>query len=213
MQYLEFFTLNESLSGTPVSRLARIILSTDYSSINLIREDVKYHLPNDAILMPDSVYDIVVSDPHVGEIRATVKMPPAISVINESPDTVWLSSPGSVAGLLSWTALDNSKFSYVFRLQSIEENPSVIGNNGGFFENRYNGPQLSPQLLLLKSDFKFYGKHKLSIFTIDREFDALFFYDASDLRGLLKNSPENIDGAAGFVTGVSGFEREIVIMN
>jgi hypothetical protein len=30
-----------------------------------------------------------------------------------------------------------------------------------------------------------------------------FFYDSSDIRGLLKNGPDNVSGGKGFVTGVS----------
>jgi hypothetical protein len=31
----------------------------------------------------------------------------------------------------------------------------------------------------------------------------VFFFDSSDIRGLLKNGPDNVDGGKGFVSGIS----------
>ena len=210
---IEFFTLNEEFAGPPMARSASVKILGASQEVELTANNFSYALPADFILLPDSTYRVVVSDDAAeGEIKSEFAMPPTISLISSIANPVQISSPGSVAGLISWTPLDESKYSYILKLEPLDIIPAPIPGNVGLFESRYNGPQLSPQLLLLKSDFAYYGTHRLTVLAIDRGFDALFFYDAADMRGQLKNGPSNVLGAAGFVAGVTGFETEIVIL-
>ncbi|MBL0315416.1 MAG: hypothetical protein IPP69_06375 [Flavobacteriales bacterium] len=210
---IDFFTLDEEFAGSPKARIASVQVLGAGQNVELVANDFSYALPTDFVLLPDSTYQVVVSDESTkGEIKCEFTMPPAINLISSISNPVQISSPGSVAGLISWSQLDESRYSYIFRLEPLDENPVAIPGDVGYFESRYNGPQLSPQLLLLKSDFAYYGPHRLTVLAIDRGFDALFFYDAADMRGQLKNGPSNVLGAAGFVAGVTGFETEIVIL-
>lgn len=211
-QQISFFTMSEEYAGTPSSRKATLSLLHDGQWTDWTPDVYHYRAPDAFTFKPDSTYSIRVHDDLIPElVECTFKMPPAINLLVGITDTVHISNPGSVAGLISWNALDDEKYSYVFKLECLESNPVHIPGQYGFFEERYDGPQLSPQLLMLKSDFKYYGRHKLTILAIDRALDALFFYDAADMRSQLRNGPDNVSGAAGFVAGVTGFETEVII--
>jgi hypothetical protein len=50
-----------------------------------------------------------------------------------------------------------------------------------------------------KDDFLFFGTHELTISVLNEPMVDVFFFDPSDIRGLLKNGPDNIDGGNGFI--------------
>lgn len=210
---IDFFTLNEEYAGNPIRRNARLFVEGAGQNLEWSSNNYQFSSPGDFVFMPDSTYAIRVYDEKLEqEVSCKITMPPFIQLIAGITDTIRLSAPGSVAGLISWNALDNDRFSYVFRLECLEKNPNQIPGEYGLFDERYTGPQLSPQLLMLKSDFKYYGRHKLTVLAIDRSLDALFFFDPADMRSQLRNGPRNVSGAAGFVAGVTGFETEIIIL-
>jgi hypothetical protein len=47
------------------------------------------------------------------------------------------------------------------------------------------------------------GTHQLTITVLNDPLINAFFFDSSDIRGLLKNGPDNVDGGKGFVSGIS----------
>jgi hypothetical protein len=145
------------------------------------------------------------------EMFAMAHVPPPIELLTMSNSTVSLSSPGTVASILSWTELD-SRYAYALKLECLEANPDSIDQTPGLFEARNNLSQLQSQLVLLKDDFTFLGLHRLTVYAFDAELEDLFFYDPADIRGLLRTPPDNVTGGMGYVTGVSKFVVEIQII-
>ena len=81
----------------------------------------------------------------------------------------------------------------------------------GNFATNFSGPQVAAGIIVSDTDFKYYGKHKLTVFAIPKTLESVFFYNAGDIRGLLTNGPDNILGIKGFATGVSKLEREFFL--
>jgi hypothetical protein len=150
-------------------------------------------------------------------IAAACTLPPAIANLqNIESDTIAINPDppiGFPSYILSWNSLDTDRYSYVLDLELLEPDSVLIPFEieAGLFAEKYNGPTPIPALTLFENDFKYYGLHKLTVYAIDKSYEAIYFYSASDLRGLLKNGPDNVQGAKGFVTGVSSFSIELFI--
>ncbi len=212
---IQFFELSENFGEMNTARKATITISSELDeTAELSLENGFYAADATYLLLNEVKYRITVSNNSFPiTMTAETKIPPAIHSTFLTDDTVFISSPGNFAGLLQWNALDNSRYSYVVRLENIEDVKVEIPFVGGQFASRFSGPQLEPQLVLQKTDFKYYGRHLLNVYAIDREFESVFFFDAADFRGFLRNGPDNVDGGKGFFTSVSTFSREIIIEN
>lgn len=149
------------------------------------------------------------------DFTAEIKIPPAIDFTSPINDTLIVDSTSNGTTLLiaTWNELDQEKYSYVVRLDCLEDSPIEIPFpvTSGNFASNFSGPQVAAGIIVADNDFKFYGRHKLSIFAIPKSLEKVYFYNASDIRGLLTNGPDNILGIKGFVTGVSVLEDEIYI--
>ena len=175
-----------------------------------------YYTDENFGIQSEGQYEIELNDTELGlRSSAHVVIPPAIHLLVQELDTVVINDPENVtnhAGLVQWTSPNADLYSFVVKLENLEQNPIEINQSPtGQFQNRFSGPQLEPFLNLLKSDFQYLGNHKLTIYAIDRQFEQMFFFDAADLRGVLQNGPENVNGGNGFVAGVSRFNIEIFI--
>ena len=213
-QQIRYFEIPLIGQSAEVFRPAVIrIIAEDNSAVILNEDNNVYSTQEDFIFQSGLTYRIEVKDSKSGaESFASVTIPPAIQVLIQEMDTIHLSDPGNQAGLLQWNSPDPNKYSFSVRLENLEENPVLINQNpSGLFQSRFEGPQLEPFLSLFKSDFLYQGHHRLTVVAIDREFEAMFFFDAADLRGILQNGPDNVMGGNGFVTGVSSFAVDLWI--
>lgn len=212
---IRYFELPHNDDGAIIPRIASISISTDNGEVESLNlEGGVYATQEGYLLQHDSLYMLTVIDPATSNtLNAETRIPPAIYSTFLTDDTVQISSVGNFAGLLQWTSLDDSKYSYVVKLENVEDMKVEIPIEGGQFSSRFSGPQLESQLILQKTDFQFFGRHLLNVYAIDREFESVFFFDAADFRGFLRNGPDNINGGKGFITGVSTFSVEIFIEN
>ena len=131
---------------------------------------------------------------------ATVIMPPAVDNLVVINDT--LQAEDDAECQVDWTMQD-TELEFAFRLESLEQNPQPLPWSPGNFLQFYSGPQLASQLTLQPQSFAAYGSYLLTISVLNDELRDIFFFDPSDIRGLVRQGPDNVVGGKGFVAGVA----------
>jgi hypothetical protein len=211
---VHYFQLPENESEIPVNRTANIYLrSQDGLSIKLESNGTEYADATGFVLQPDSTYELFLEDSELNlTLSGEVTMPPAIGQIGSFAENISMGGP-IVIGELLWNSLNAAEYSYILKLENLEPVKVEIPQEGVRFESRFAGPQVSASALLYKTDFTYYGQHRLTVYAINRELEGVFFYDSADIRGALKNGPDNVQGGNGFVTGVSSFSIDLTVTN
>jgi hypothetical protein len=130
-----------------------------------------------------------------------VEMPPAITNIIVENDTLQQTNPNDECSI-EWSVA-SVDVEFALRLQCLEENPQLLPWAPGTFQQLYSGPQIAAQLVLQPGSFSCMGTHQLTITVLNDPLINAFFFDSSDIRGLLKNGPDNVVGGKGFVSGIS----------
>lgn len=129
-----------------------------------------------------------------------VDMPPAISNIMVINDTLQTSEAEKCSIIWDGGTAGNE---FALSLSCLESAPLPLPWMPGNFSQLYSGPQVATQLTLQPTDFGYLGTHQLTISVLNEELRDVFFFDLSDIRGLLESAPDNVSGGLGFVTGVS----------
>lgn len=150
------------------------------------------------------------------DYSAQCEVPPALVLVNLTSSTAHIdpNTMGAPIITVTWNELPTERYSYVLLLEHLDEEPQVIPfaqTSGGQFAALYQSPILNNTITLFDTDFNYYGPHRLSIFAIERGLEHLYFYDSSDLRGLLQTAPGNVIGAHGYFTGVSRVAVDLLI--
>jgi hypothetical protein len=135
--------------------------------------------------------------------RVVVEMPPIITNVVVENDT--LSITGSEECSIQWEVAPNN-LEFAVHLECLEANPQLLPWAPGNFEELNGGPLVTGQLVLQPESFSCLGTHQLTIAVLNNELLNAFFFGSSDIRGLLKNGPDNVLGGKGFVTGISSKE-------
>ena len=191
---------------------ASVHLNTNDQSWNLTWNGMGYEQLNHVFVANDAV-DLTCDLDGYTAIAHT-RIPPAIEVTSVSSTEITIdpNSTGSPAMVIQWTALPDNQYSYLLQLESLESTPTAIPfiGPGGLFDAQYSGPISQTGTILFDTDFTNYGAHRLTIYAIRKEFEHLFFYDKTDLRGLVLLSPDNIENAKGFVAAVSSTSIDLV---
>jgi hypothetical protein len=71
------------------------------------------------------------------------------------------------------------------------------------FSANHSSPQVSPNIELSMDDFSYFGTHELMITVLNEAMVDIFFFDPSDIRGLVKNGPDNVEGGNGLISTIS----------
>jgi hypothetical protein len=130
-----------------------------------------------------------------------VEMPPAITNVIIENDTLLQTNLNDECSI-DWS-VSSDDVEFALRLQCIEEPPQLLPWAPGTFQQLYGGPQIASQLVLQPGSFSCMGTHQLTIAVLNDPLINAFFFDSSDIRGLLKNGPDNVDGGKGFVSGIT----------
>jgi hypothetical protein len=131
---------------------------------------------------------------------AFVMMPPQPTNVVVTNDTI--QSEADDESVISWS-MEGAQSEFALRLECLELNALSLPWSPGDFLQLYSGPQVATQLTLSPQSFACYGSHQLTISVLNDELRDVFFFDRSDIRGLLRQGPDNVSGGAGFVSGVS----------
>lgn len=75
---------------------------------------------------------------------------------------------------LDWTESGNSEYVLVLTLLEADSVEIPFANGGGNFSTVFANPQPESGTVLLASDFKYYGAHRLEIFAISKEYSSIF---------------------------------------
>lgn len=146
--------------------------------------------------------------------RAAVTVPEPISFIQISNTSIPVdpASQGQPVFSVLWEA--SPGFSRVFTLTEPSDNPVEIpfGLPAGRFAEQFRLPIPGQGTTLWDIDFRYYGTHELGIYTIDREFESLFFYTPGEGGARLTRGPSNVENGAGVVAGASFTTIEIEIL-
>lgn len=174
-------------------------------------ESSSYHDPQLApFVFDDAWYEIEV---RAGDYfaHAEVKVPPTTNLTEVSAAIIPIdeNSPGQPIFSVLWENLEG--YTHVLTLENLEEFPVEIPFSvpAGNFSDIYALPVTSQGVTLFDTDFTYYGIHRLKIYTIDSAYDALYFYQPGDAGNIVDSGPENVNGGAGFVTGLSVVEIEL----
>lgn len=211
---IQLFNLTEDENMVQSISNATINISNsgENNSTTLYYSDGGYYanfpiLPNTSYTISGKVAD--------RSFQAEFTLPPGLEFTIDLNDTLVIdaTSTGSSIAIVTWTDLDHELYSYVVRMDCLEESPVAIPfnvNSGNFAEN-FNGPLVAPGIIVTDTDFRYYGKHRLTVFAIPKALEKIYFYNAGDIRGLLTNSPDNILGIKGFAVGVSILKTEFFL--
>ncbi len=169
---------------------------------------------NNMTITPGTKYDIETRYENK-DISSTCEIPPQIVLVNITQSNIDVdeSSEGMPVTTVSWNELASDKYTYVLKLENLEQNKEAIPFDvtSGNFERFYETPVINNSVTLFDTDFFYYGNHRLTVYAIERKLESIYFYDSSDIRGLLQFAPDNILGAQGFFTGVSSFSINLLI--
>ena len=167
---------------------------------------------NSIDLQPGTTYNLItnISDE---KVSAICSLPPPIALVDASNTSFIINtnSLGTPAFLLSWNVLDPDKYSYLLVLENLEENLVEIPFNvpSGNFTDQFSGPWEFNGATIYDTDFKYYGHHRLKVMAMEKSVESIYFYGPSDLRGLLQNGPDNVEGGRGYVFGLSSFTLDL----
>jgi hypothetical protein len=176
----------------------------------------KYRVSN-FLIGSGRTYHLLIGN--AGEVyTSSCVVPPELVLVNLSNNVAHIDTATNGAPILTvtWNELPSELYSYALLLEPLDEEPELIPftqETGGQFAALNQSPILNNTITLFDTDFKYYGPHLLSIFAIERGLEHLYFYDSSDLRGLLQTAPSNVKGAHGYFTGVSRLTVDLLIQH
>lgn len=211
---VRFFKLGSEETATePLSNLV-FTLSDNLGNETQLQYVGNTYTTNSMAIMPQRIYTLKTT--YGGkDITASCAIPPALVLVNISQDNIDIdeSSQGVPVTNISWNELDDEKYSYALKLENLEEEKTLIPFDvpSGNFERLYDSPVLNSAVTLFDTDFKYYGQHRLTVYAIERSLENVYFYNSSDIRGLLQSGPDNVYGAQGYLGGVSSFSVEMLI--
>ena len=131
---------------------------------------------------------------------AHVQMPSSIENVIVQRDT--LNSQQNESTTIEWD-ISPDEYEFAVHLQCVETQPIMITGALANFSLNHSSPQVSKNIQLTMDDFSYFGSHELTISVLNEPMVDVFFFDPSDIRGLVKNGPDNIEGGNGFIATLS----------
>lgn len=213
---VRFFTLGDKeSSGYNTIQSASITLKDDLANeeVKLTQNGHSFEANN---MLVEANRKYILTTEYDGQtINTECRIPPNVLLVNISQTNIKINpnTQGMPVSTVEWNELDNIKYSYALQLENLEDVKTEIPFElqGGNFESLYETPLLNNNLVLFDTDFKYYGHHRLTVYAIERSLESVFFYNSSDIRGLLQTGPDNIEGAQGYFAGVSSFSVDMLI--
>jgi len=209
-----FFTLAESGVGSLPIRDVTFYLSDENGNETMLSSSGDAYSANNFLIQPDRTYTIA-ADYQETKVKASCTIPPSVVLVNITNEAIDVdpSSEGQPVTTISWNELDNTKYSYALKLENLEPQKVEIPFNvpSGNFGLLYDAPVLHHAVTLFDTDFKYYGTHRLTVYAIEQTLEDVYFYNSSDIRGLLQMAPDNVSGAQGYFSGVTSFSVTMLI--
>lgn len=190
--------LEESGSINPATGIS-LIIEGPLGTIQFIETSPGIYENTESVIFPSADY-ILRGNDLTTEFMAEARTP-AIFELNSTVPTVISVDPSlefEQLMNLDWTESGNSE--YVLVLTPLEANPVEIpfANGGGNFAVVFANPQPESGTVLLASDFKYYGAHRLDIYAVSKEYSAIF-------NPVLLVNRDDVPYISGNVSGGFGF--------
>jgi len=131
---------------------------------------------------------------------ARVEMPPILENVVVQRDT--LNSSLGEGTQIQWD-ISSSGYEFALRLECLEDQPVLLSGPPVNFSEIHSSPQVSASIELSIEDFSYFGTHELTISVLNEPMVDIFFFDPSDIRGLVKNGPDNVEGGNGLISTIS----------
>lgn len=167
--------------------------------------------PSDWAVMGEAITMEILGD--IG-CTATSIVPPAVvpTFISNTIFTINPLNPGATVFEVKWNPIDG--YSYLLGLQSITENAEEIPFMvpSGLFQNQFFAPIEENEITLFDTDFKYYGRHRLTIYVIEDLYKDFFFFRNRGQGFLATQGPDNIQGARGLWTCINAYQIELEIL-
>lgn len=207
--------LESNASGEPVAGAKvmiygpdAIITLTEIEGGNGLYSDVNGVMPIEA----GAIYRLVVKKGDEEAFSAT-QVPQAVALVQSSATSIPINpaSTGQPIYSIFWTQVEG--FTHVLKLDIEEEMPEIIpfSVSSGNFNQQYSFPVPGQGTTIFDTDFYYYGAHKLTVFSIADEYDAIFFYQNGAGGEQITEGPDNIEGGSGYFTSASKLEVELDI--
>lgn len=203
---IRLFYLEESGEEEGVTD-ANVVL-TSGAGIPILLE----HVGNGFYSSSDAVDEITAGESYEIEasfgsemLSASALVPPEFTVTAPSNTQFTLdpNNPDEEAFEFSWET--DEELSYVITLEPLDPAPvSSYFYPSDDFEEAYGLPIIEGQATLRASYFNYFGSYICTVYAIRRDYEAVFFFNpVANVRGLLVPGMDNVQGGAGFFTGVS----------
>jgi hypothetical protein len=154
--------------------------------------------------------DLLSIDFRSGDIRLSVEtvMPSSPVGLTVVPNvfSIQTNSAHAVA-TVQWMAEEGIFF--LLKLEVMEDNPQLIpfsGISGGNFFKDFEGLVIQQGLTLVNTDFSYYGLHRITVYSFDKETAELISYLPQFNGGIITSPPQNINGGSGFLAGMGKAE-------
>jgi hypothetical protein len=151
----------------------------------------------------------------VGEkvVSAETQVPPATVIVNVSATEIPVdeNSTGQPVFSLLWEQLTG--YSHVLTLTA-PENPAVIPFDvpSGLFQTQYKLPIPGQGVTLYDVDFMYYGSHELVVYTIDSQYEDIYYSSFSTENQLVSSVGDNIEGGTGVFAAASVWKTNLNIL-
>lgn len=186
--------------------------NTDLTVPHQFEGDYSRKAPSQWAVMDESVTLEILGD--IG-CTATAVVPPAVvpTLISNTTFSITPSNPGASVFEVKWDPIEG--YSYLLGLQSITENAAEIPFTvpSGLFQNQFFAPIEENEVTLFDTDFKYYGRHRLTIYVIEDLYKDFFFFRNRGQGFLATQGPDNILGARGLWTCINAYQIELEILN
>jgi hypothetical protein len=186
----------------------------EYTLIRAADDPTRFSAPEDAPPIESGKRYTLIATWDGQQASASVVVPEPISFIQISNTSIPIdeSSTGQPVFSVLWEA--NPGFSRLFTLTEPSNDPALIPFPvpSGRFNEQFRLPVPGQGTTLWDIDFRYYGLHELGVYTIDAQYDAVFFYTPGEGGSRLTRGPSNVENGAGVVAAASytGIEIEIL---
>jgi hypothetical protein len=182
-----------------------------FGALPLISSGDGQYLNNDEIILASADYTINIRDSET-DLRSSCTTPPNFELLNQVPQTITIDTSQAFEQVLglNWSDAEED-VDYVLNLVFLGDESNEIdfnGVEGGQFADVFQNPQPESGTVLLASDFKYFGPHRLEIFAIYSDYSSLFNpFQLTDNDDVPYISNEFND-AAGYFTGITPLRIE-----
>ncbi|MFN6379399.1 MAG: hypothetical protein ACK4WD_08990 [Flavobacteriales bacterium] len=193
---------------------SKVTITVGQNVVNVVHEENGEYLAKAPENWAEAGETITLEIDDTRNSVAEAIIPPVIvpTLISNTSFQVEPNNPGASVFEVKWDPIEG--VSYLLSLETLEQNPTEIPFTvpAGLFQNQFFAPIEENEVTLFDTDFKFYGRQRLTIFVIHDLYKDFFFFRNRGQGFLATQGPDNITGARGLWTCVNAYQIELNIL-